>query len=123
MGSAPGVRIKRVYEEASPDDGYRVLVDRLWPRGVSRPRARLDVWLKEVAPSDALRHWFGHDPARFTEFASRYRAELDGSAAFDTLRAIRHDHDTVTLLYGAKDTEHNQAVVLRDLLTGGEPAD
>ncbi|MFV0524520.1 MAG: DUF488 domain-containing protein [Acidimicrobiales bacterium] len=115
---APGVRVKRVYEAPAAGDGYRVLVDRLWPRGVSRERADLDEWLKEVAPSDALRRWFAHDPARFPEFVERYRAELDGSAALDQLRRICRDHDVVTLLYGAKDTEHNQAVVLRDLLTG-----
>jgi uncharacterized protein YeaO (DUF488 family) len=110
------VRIKRVYDEPAPADGYRVLVDRLWPRGIRKDDATLDEWMKDVAPSTDLRQWFGHDPEKFDEFADRYRAELERSAALARLRALRREHDVVTLLYSAKDAEHNQAVVLRDLL-------
>lgn len=111
------VRIKRVYDDPSADDGYRILVDRLWPRGLAKDAARVDEWLKDVGPSTELRKWFGHDPDRFAEFADRYRAELDSSDAFAQLRARCREHARVTLVYAAKDTEHNQAVVLRDLLT------
>ena len=106
-------RTKRIYEDASADDGYRVLVDRLWPRGVSKERAALDDWCKEASPSTQLRKWFDHDPAKFTEFARRYRAELDDSP--DAISAIAqwNRHSTVTLLYGAKDKENNEAVVLQ----------
>lgn len=110
------LRIKRAYEKPSGADGYRVLVDRVWPRGVSKDDAALDEWLKDVAPSAALRRWFGHDPQRFEEFARRYREEVERSGALDRLRACQREHDVVTLVYGAKDTEHNQAVVLRSLL-------
>lgn len=112
------VRIKRAYEEPARGDGYRVLVDRLWPRGVAKEAARLDLWAKDVAPSPELRRWFGHDPARFREFARRYHAELragPGRALLEEL-ARRAGHGTVTLVYGARDEEHNGAVVLRDAL-------
>lgn len=111
------IRIRRVYEEPSADDGLRVLVDRLWPRGRSKQSARVDVWLKDIAPSKNLRTWFGHIPERFDEFAARYRAELDTNPeAVSRLRGLISDHPCVTLLYGAKDNEHNNAVVLRDYL-------
>jgi len=110
------LRIKRVYDDPAPSDGYRILVDRLWPRGVGKDDAALDEWMRDVAPSADLRRWFGHDPARFAEFAERYRAELSGSPALEELRRRRREHDVVTLVYGAKDAEHNQAVVLRDLV-------
>ncbi|MFE4466090.1 DUF488 domain-containing protein [Oerskovia sp. NPDC056781] len=110
------LQIRRVYADPTPDDGYRVLVDRLWPRGVSKERAQVDRWLKEVAPSTALRTWFHHDHALFHEFAARYRAELDQNPAVDDLRAIVAEHPVVTLLYGAKGEQENQAVVLRDYL-------
>lgn len=110
------VRIKRVYDEPAPADGYRILVDRLWPRGIRKDDASFDEWIKEVGPSTDLRHWFGHDPEKFEEFADRYRAELTGSPALARLRARCREHSVVTLLYGAKDTEHNQAVVLRGLV-------
>jgi DNA-3-methyladenine glycosylase len=112
------VSVKRVYEEPAAGDGFRVLVDRLWPRGISKQRAEVDEWLKDVGPSDELRTWFGHVPERFGEFATRYRAELAGSAAAETLRGIVADHEHVTLVYSAKDAEHNQAVVLAQYLTG-----
>lgn len=110
------VRIKRVYDDPASSDGYRILVDRLWPRGLSKESAEVDEWLKDVAPSTDLRRWFGHDAARFDEFAARYRNELTGSEALDQLRARCRDHPVVTLLYGAKDSVHNQAVVLLGLV-------
>ena len=108
--------IKRVYEPADTDDGYRVLVDRLWPRGVSKDKAKLDDWRKDIAPTDELRKWFGHDPAKFDEFAKRYSSELAKNPAFDEAVKAWHTHAKVTLLYGAHDPEHNQAVVIRDHL-------
>lgn len=112
------LRIKRVYEPPDASDGFRVLVDRLWPRGVSRERAALDEWLTDVAPSPQLRTWWDHDPARLEEFAGRYRAELDGSAAVGTLRERLEEHDPVTLVYAARDEHVNHAAVLRDYLLG-----
>lgn len=110
------MKIKRIYEEPDPCDGRRILVDRLWPRGLSKERARVDWWLKEIAPSDELRRWFGHDPARWQEFRARYRSELKGQRALlDELKSLARK-EPVTLLYAAKDQEHNNAVVLRELL-------
>jgi len=110
------VVIKRVYEPASADDGFRVLVDRLWPRGVSRERAALDLWLKEIAPSTELRVWFDHQEERFTEFSRRYRAELDANPAIDRLRDTIAAHPVTTLLFGAKSPTMNEAAVLADYL-------
>ncbi len=111
------LRVKRIYEEASAEDGCRVLVDRLWPRGVSKARAAVDRWAKEAAPSAELRKWYGHDPARLEEFRARYLAELEESpaaAAFaEEIGRILQDQD-VTLLYGAKVRETSHALVLRD---------
>ncbi len=107
-------RIKRVYEKPAPSDGVRVLVDRLWPRGLKKTDAKIDLWMKEVAPSTELRRWFGHEPERFTEFKRRYRKELSNEA-FAELRKLGKGK-TVTLLYGAKDPEMNQAAVLLALL-------
>lgn len=109
------VRIKRVYEAASEDDGSRVLVDRLWPRGVATARARISWWAKELAPSSELRRWFGHDPERFEEFSRRYREELSHKSELAALRRLAQE-GTVTLVYGARDCDHNNAVVLRTLL-------
>lgn len=115
------VRTKRAYERAEPGDGYRILVDRLWPRGVRKEAARVDEWAKELAPSPELRRWFGHDPERFEEFRRRYREELAGRAEeLDEVRR-RARAGTVTLVYGARDREHNGAVVLAELLRD-EPA-
>lgn len=110
------VRLKRAYEPPAPTDGYRVLIDRLWPRGVARANARVDEWARELAPSTELRRWFGHDPARFAEFRQRYVEEL--SAQEEKLRELRGRarNTTLTLVYGARDTEHNDAVVLAELL-------
>jgi uncharacterized protein YeaO (DUF488 family) len=111
------VRVKRVYDVPSPDDGVRVLVDRLWPRGLKRETAKIDLWLKDVAPSDELRRWFGHDPNRWTQFQKRYRAELaENAEPIATLRELVKDRKPLTLLYAAKDIERNNAIVLRAFL-------
>jgi uncharacterized protein YeaO (DUF488 family) len=111
-------RLKRAYEPADTADGVRILVDRLWPRGLSKAKAKLNDWVKEVAPSTGLRQWFGHDPARWIEFQHRYRAELrEQSAALDRIRDLARVR-TVTLVYGARDEKHNDAVVLRAVLLG-----
>ena len=112
------VRLKRAYEPAAEDDGYRVLVDRLWPRGVSREKARLDEWARELAPSAELRRWFGHDPARFDEFRRRYREELTPRA--DELEELRGRARSgrLTLVFGARDMERNDAIVLAEILRG-----
>jgi uncharacterized protein YeaO (DUF488 family) len=110
--------IKRVYDEPEPGDGTRVLVDRLWPRGLSKERAHVDLWLKEIAPSSELRTWFGHEPEKFAEFRRRYEAELTsetGQAALAKLRDLAKQRQ-VTLVFAAQDAEHANAVVLRDLL-------
>ena len=114
------IRVKRVREPVDDDDGFRVLVDRLWPRGVSKEGAHVDVWLKDVAPSTDLRRWFHHEERLFGEFERRYRDELDSNAAVDELRGVISGHRTVTLLFDAKDVDHNQAVVLRDYLDGAD---
>jgi uncharacterized protein YeaO (DUF488 family) len=110
------VRFKRAYEPPERSDGYRVLIDRIWPRGVSKEQAHLDEWARELAPSSELRRWFGHDPARFAEFRRRYLDEL--KAQQGKLRELRRRarEETLTLVYGARDTEHNDAVVLAELL-------
>jgi uncharacterized protein YeaO (DUF488 family) len=115
------VRIKRAYEPAAESDGYRVLIDRLWPRGVSREQASVDEWLKELAPSRDLRKWFDHDPARFDEFRRRYVEELREQSRLLTALRRRARLGTLTLVYGARDTEHNDAVVLADVLRRGLP--
>jgi len=113
------VRLKRAYEPAAATDGSRVLIDRIWPRGVSREEAHLDEWARELAPSGELRRWFSHDPDRFAEFRRRYRAELTAQEA--KLRELRQRarQGTLTLVYAARDTEHNDAVVLAELLRRG----
>lgn len=113
---ATDLRIKRVYEPAAADDGARILIDRLWPRGVSRKAAALTLWLKDVAPSTELREWFSHDPARWAEFRKRYRGELKSN-----VQATEHLYEylkagPVTLLYAARDTAHNDALVLAEYL-------
>ncbi len=110
------VHIKRVYEKWSQDDGYRVLVDRIWPRGVSKQKAHVDEWLKEVAPTTELRKWFDHDDSKWVEFQKRYRTELGSNPEIDTLRAIVKEHGVVALIYSAHSEDENQAVVLRDYL-------
>ena len=116
MGARAMVKIKRIYQEPDPADGRRILVDRLWPRGITKERARVDWWLKEIAPSDELRRWFGHDPSRWQEFGVRYRKELMAqSALLEELRALAA-RENITLLYAAKDQEHNNALLLSELL-------
>ncbi len=112
------IRLKRVYEKPAREDGLRVLVDRLWPRGLTKERAAVDLWLKEVAPSAELRRWFGHDPAKWPEFKRRYRTELRGQELALDLLKRKSSRRTVTLLYGARDEEHNEAVVLKAVLEG-----
>ena len=112
------ILLKRAYDEPSEEDGKRVLVDRLWPRGLSKERAQLDLWLKEVAPSNELRKWFAHDPEKFAGFRQRYEAELSSGASHEALEQLRNlvKQGPVTLVYAAHDTEYNNAVVLRDIL-------
>lgn len=118
MARQPRVQLKRAYELPSSRDGTRILVDRLWPRGVKKTKARTDLWLKDAAPSTALRQWFGHDPARWSEFRRRYRAELKGQPeAMVQLRALARQ-GRITLVFGARDERRNQAVVLKNLLAG-----
>lgn len=116
--SASHIRLKRAYEPPASDDGTRILVDRLWPRGVSKTDAALDQWMKDIAPSSELRQWFGHDPSRWETFRRRYAEEVHGNEELlDQLRALAKK-GTVTLVYAARDEEHNDAVVLRDVLLG-----
>jgi uncharacterized protein YeaO (DUF488 family) len=116
------IRLKRAYEPAVPADGHRVLIDRLWPRGVSRARAALDAWEKDLAPSAELRRWFGHAPERYDEFRRRYVDELRGRRPrLAALRRVARE-GTLTLVYAAHDSEHNDAVVLAEVLARGLPA-
>ena len=110
------VDIKRVYEQAADEDGVRILVDRLWPRGVSKERAALSGWLKDVAPSPDLRRWWHHDPDRFEDFARRYRTELDDNPALEDLLSIVREHDRTTLVYAAKNPAVNHALILLDYI-------
>ncbi|MGF9663117.1 DUF488 domain-containing protein [Arthrobacter crystallopoietes] len=110
------VQIKRVYEPAGDDDGYRVLVDRIWPRGITKDDARLDLWLKEAGTSAGLRKEFSHRPEKFQAFAAAYRRELEGTEALERLVELAREQPRLCLLYGAKDETHNQAVVLRELI-------
>ena len=112
------VKLKRAYEAPARDDGYRILVDRLWPRGLAKVKAKLDLWLKEVAPSTELRQWFGHDPEKWIDFKKLYRAELKNNPAWTELQALSHQRK-LTLVYAAKDQLHNEAVVLKQLLESG----
>jgi uncharacterized protein YeaO (DUF488 family) len=112
----PVVKIKRIYERASKDDGKRILVDRLWPRGIKKDDAKLDEWLRDIAPSDSLRKWFAHDPKKWHEFKERYKKELKDKA--DIIARLEKDvkQGDVTLLYSARDEEHNNAVALMETL-------
>ena len=114
------IKLKRAYEEATEDDGTRVLVERLWPRGLSKDRARIDLWLKDVAPSNELRKWFAHDPNKFSEFRQRYQQELSSGSGEEALLKLREmtrqQKSKITLVFSAHDTQHNNAVVLQELL-------
>ena len=110
------IRLKRAYEPPSPDDGIRILIDRLWPRGVKKTAAAIDEWMKEIAPSTELRKWFGHDPERWQEFQRRYEREIkQHPGEFDRLRTLAQ-HGRITLVFAAHDEAHNDAVVLKNLL-------
>ena len=110
------IRLKRAYEPASPDDGERILVERLWPRGLTKAKARIDLWMKEISPSPKLRKWFAHDPKKWAEFRKRYRQELKANKqGVAALRKIAKS-GVVTLVYAARDEEHNSALLLRDFL-------
>lgn len=107
------IRVKRVYDPPSPEDGYRILVDRLWPRGISKEKVKVDVWLRELGPSTELRKWFGHDPARWESFKKDYEAELRGkNELLKKIKQAEKENGTVTLVYSARDKERNQAVVI-----------
>jgi len=110
------IEIKRVYEQPAPTDGTRILVDRLWPRGLSKERAQLDIWLKDIAPSTKLRKWFSHDPNKWIEFQAKYRHELKSKDDLLALVREKAAKGPVSLLYGAKDEDHNEAAVLQELL-------
>lgn len=111
------IQVKRIYDQPAKSDGFRVLVDRIWPRGISKERAALDLWMKTIAPSTDLRRWFGHDPKRWSEFRARYRKELrDHTTELCELRTHARK-GTITLLFGARDTAHNEAVVLKEVLS------
>ncbi|HEY3483074.1 MAG TPA: DUF488 family protein [Streptomyces sp.] len=115
---AKQITYRRIYEETSPKDGKRVLVDRVWPRGMRKEAAHLDEWVRDVAPSTELRRWYGHEPSRFTEFRRRYRAELRDAAHRQAAGHLRDlaDHDKLTLLTATKDVDHSQAAVLTEWL-------
>jgi uncharacterized protein YeaO (DUF488 family) len=113
----PTIQIKRAYEKPADSDGFRVLVDRLWPRGIAKDEARLQEWAKDLAPSTELRNWFNHDPALWTEFEHKYLGELKKNEAVKAFVHSHSDKKVITLVYGAKDEAHNQAVVLRAFLT------
>jgi uncharacterized protein YeaO (DUF488 family) len=122
-GIAAVIQVKRVYEKPSRKDGLRILVDRLWPRGLTKERAAVKLWLKDVAPSTELRKWFGHDPAKWKQFQARYRKELrEKKDALQLLKKKSGAH-TVTLVYGARDEEHNEALVLKSVLEGHRTKD
>lgn len=111
------IKIKRIYDPLGDDDGYRILIDRLWPRGVSKEKAHMDLWLKEISPSTELRERFHHDPEKWGEFNSLYRTELaDKKEQLSQIKELEKEHITVTLLYAAKDMEHNNAVALLKIL-------
>jgi uncharacterized protein YeaO (DUF488 family) len=111
------IKIKRIYDPASPDDGKRIYVDRLWPRGMKKEEVKIDEWIKEIPPSDGLRKWFAHDPSKYPEFKRRYTKELEKHS--ETLERIKKEgkKETVTLLFSAKDVEHNNAKVLKEILS------
>lgn len=120
--SGPVPRLKRVREHPAREDGFRILVDRLWPRGVAKERAAIDLWLKDIAPSDALRRWFGHDPRRWAGFERRYHRELESKADLIAIVEDKMREGEVTLLYDASDAQHNNALALWDYLGGrGRP--
>jgi len=118
VGKDQMIKIKRAYEKPAKEDGCRVLVDRLWPRGVKKVTAHFDAWMKDVAPTDTLRKWFGHEPEKWNGFQKKYRSELAKKKELVAeLKKMKKEHGTLTLVFGAKDVEHNEAVVLADILS------
>jgi uncharacterized protein YeaO (DUF488 family) len=115
-GKQDVIRLKRAYEKPSKQDGLRILVERLWPRGIRKDQAQIDLWLKDLAPSTELRKWFGHDPAKWDEFQKRYRSELEDKGDLLVLLKYRTGEGAVTFVYAAKDEEHNSAVALKEFL-------
>lgn len=111
------ITTKRIYEKYSPDDGFRILIDRLWPRGVSKSNAKIGLWLKEIAPTDSLRKWFSHDPKKWESFKKKYHEELkENKSLLDVIKSLEKEHKTVTLVFAAKDELHNNALVLYKVL-------
>ncbi|MGM0219774.1 DUF488 domain-containing protein [Enterococcus sp. AZ126] len=113
------IQIKRAYEKTNTNDGYRILVDRMWPRGMSKEKEHLDLWLKDIAPSNELRKWFNHEPDKFPVFKEKYKTELksgDAKIAFQTLLKIIKEYPVVTMIYSAKDEVHNNAIVLKEII-------
>ncbi|HOF50357.1 MAG TPA: DUF488 domain-containing protein [Candidatus Colwellbacteria bacterium] len=111
------INLKRIYEPYSKDDGFRILVDRLWPRGVSKEKAKLNLWLKDIGPSNELRKWFNHEVEKWPEFKKRYKRELrDKKDLLEELKDIHREHKKITLLYAAKDEKHNEAIIIKDFL-------
>lgn len=111
------IKIKRIYEKYSPDDGFRILIDRLWPRGVSKDVAHVDLWFKEIAPTDHLRKWFSHDPKKWEAFKKKYIKEIkENKPSLDKIKDLKKEHKIVTLIFSAKDEQHNNAVVLSEFL-------
>jgi uncharacterized protein YeaO (DUF488 family) len=110
------IKLKRVYEKPDKDDGFRILVDRLWPRGLTKEKASVDLWLKEIAPSTELRKWFGHDPAKWKNFRARYETEIRHNPSLFAVLKQKAREGTITLIYGARDEKHNEALVLKQLL-------
>ena len=111
------IKIKRIYEVSEEKDGFRILVDRLWPRGISKQNACVDLWLKEIAPSTKLRKWFSHDPKKWIDFKSKYTKELENNSLLQKIKQLEKENKILTLLYSAKDREHNNAVVLYEILS------
>lgn len=111
------IKIKRIYEKHSPNDGFRILIDRLWPRGVSKDDAHVDIWFKEIAPTDHLRKWFSHDPKKWETFKKKYIKELkENKSSLDKIKDLKKEHKIITLIFSAKDEQHNNAVVLSEFL-------
>ena len=111
------IKIKRIYENPMETDGFRILIDRLWPRGISKEKAKIGLWLKEIAPSDELRKWFSHDPEKWTDFKKKYKLELANNLeSLKIIKEIIKKEKTITFLYAAKDEEHNNAIVLKEFL-------
>lgn len=112
------IHLKRVYDSPAPEEGKRILVDRLWPRGMTKEKARVDLWLKDIAPTTELRQWFGHDPEKWSEFKKRYTVELKNNPALGELKKLAHEAEgNITIVYAARDEQHNEAVVIQQMLS------